>query len=122
MATTTPHRPGHSGPTDTVGWSSDARALTSGLGRIQQRRQILLGVLVMLVPAILVHQGMGGPRLLRDAIVLGWVAAYAVTAMVMVWSRCPRCHQLFHRVLGFHNPFSRRCQSCGLGLDGSEPR
>ena len=91
-------------------------AESDGLARIRLRRGFLYAVLAALPIVLWLFFHASWARTAREAMLLSWVAGYALASMLFVWSRCPRCGHLFHYVLGFTNPFSRRCRACGLEL------
>ena len=91
-------------------------AIAAGLARIRRRRLGLLLVVLALPAVLLLFFHAPWARATRELVVLAWVAAWGAAVMAVVWSRCPRCGHLFHRVLGFANPLSRRCQGCGRSL------
>lgn len=102
-----------------AGPSIDGRQTTAesdGLARIRRRRRFLYAVLAVLPLVLWLFFHAPWERTAREAMLLCWVASYALATMLFVWSRCPRCRQLFHYVLGFTNPFSCRCRACGLEL------
>jgi predicted membrane channel-forming protein YqfA (hemolysin III family) len=92
-----------------------------GLARIRRRRRRLFLVLGMLPVVLLVHASAPWPRAALQLMVLAWVAAYSLVTIQFVFSRCPCCGQLFHSVLGWHNPVSRTCRGCGVSIqEGGE--
>ena len=51
------------------------------------------------------------------AVVAGvWMAAFAVCAVVVSLSRCPRCQERFHHRGWRSNTWTQKCLNCGLAL------
>ena len=90
------------------------------LRRIRRFRQGLSASLALLLASVVLYYFAPLPSRIREFIVLAGVAVYALSALLVVFSRCPRCGRLFHNVLGFNNPLSRFCSHCGLSLDGDD--
>ena len=92
-----------------------------GLARIRRRRRRLFLVLGALPLVLLAHAVAPWPREALQLLVLAWVATYSLVTIQFVFSRCPCCGQLFHSVLGWHNPLSPTCRGCGVSIqDGGE--
>jgi len=113
-----------------------APAEVLGLTRIRRRRLVMFALFLLFVPVeLLVMTAVS----VRAAFLLFpvWAVAYLVSGFAVIYSRCPRCGELFHqgpfpwpyerRFLGVVQPSTvrrwpvvmpttRRCLNCGLGL------
>mgnify|MGYP001825637454 CR=1 FL=1 len=90
---------------------------TRELQRIRKLRKWLIPAVAALITSVFIFYTVPWPAAVRETIVLTSVAVYSVSALLVVFARCPRCGHLFHNVLGFNNPLSRCCSHCGLKLD-----
>ena len=95
-------------------------AKKNNLQRIRYLRAGLGLSLVLLAMSMVLFHFASWPVSVRELIVLVSVAFYALITLRLVFIKCPRCGQLFHNVLGFHNPLSRNCSHCGQSLDDDE--
>ncbi len=89
----------------------------NSLRKIRFYRKGLLASLILLGAAVVSYYYTSLTPSVREAIVIAGVAIYAVFTLLVIFSRCPCCGQLFHNVLGFSNPLSRNCSHCGQPLD-----
>ena len=90
------------------------------LERIRHARTRLILALAVLAISVMLFYMTPWPVHVREAIVIAGVTVYAIATILFVFARCPRCGHLFHNVLGFSNPFARRCSHCELPLDGDD--
>lgn len=87
-----------------------------GLRRIQRRRRLLWGLLLLFLPVcllVLVIAGTGP----SEWVALTFMASFAMIALWTSFARCPRCEHLFHWRDSFVNPWSQRCGNCGLSFE-----
>lgn len=90
------------------------------LQKIRRFRKWWVVAVFMLVISVVVFYVGPWPVHIREIIVLMGVGLYGIATLLVIFSRCPRCGQLFHNVLGFRNPFSRFCSQCGLSIDDDD--
>ncbi|MEJ2201364.1 MAG: hypothetical protein P8X63_10185 [Desulfuromonadaceae bacterium] len=89
------------------------------LSGIRMRRLFLWLVFLTYLPAIglaLKFSDTGKP-----AFYLGitWLLMAAVGGVLVSFSRCPRCHELFH-IQGYSTSWGRRCVNCNLHLNAGK--
>jgi hypothetical protein len=87
-----------------------------GLTRIRVRRAAFALTIALLALLLVGLYRFPHVPLPWTALQIGWCALYALTTLLCVFSRCPRCQHLFHSVYPTDNPFSRSCKGCGLKL------
>jgi hypothetical protein len=85
--------------------------------KIRRLRAVFAFSLILLALSVSFFYLAPWPVSVRESIVLVSVALYALITLWLIFIKCPRCGQLFHNVLGFHNPLSRNCSHCGQSLD-----
>ena len=94
--------------------------VSNNLQKIRRLRAGLAFSLILLAVSISFFYLAPWPVSVRESTVLVGVTFYAFITLRLVFIKCPRCGQLFHNVLGFHNPLSKNCSHCGLSLDSDE--
>jgi len=90
--------------------------LDHDLRMIRRRRVLLALVFFLALPlALFLQERDAWSPAHRNALLLAWVAVYAVAMLLVTWSRCPRCRALcfvggppFFAV----NPLRSRCGHC----------
>ena len=88
----------------------------AGFREVRRRRRCWLAACLVLLAALALFFLMPWSLHTRQSVVLLAIALYAMATLWAVSARCPRCGHLFHNVLGFANPFSRRCAGCSRSL------
>jgi hypothetical protein len=95
-------------------------AISSELRKIRRLRAGLAFSLILLALSVCFFYLAPWSASVRESIVLVSVVFYALITLRLVFIKCPRCGQLFHNVLGFRNPLSRKCSHCSQTLDRHE--
>lgn len=90
------------------------------LQKIRGLRKLFIVACFILIGSLLLFYTMPWSRFIRETMVLTGVGIYGIATLLVIFAKCPRCGYLFHNVLGFNNPFSRRCSHCGLPLEGDD--
>ena len=98
----------------------DQRLIRAGLADIRRRRRYMwvlllgflpFGVLVSLLP-------------ISDSLVpwlaFGWLGVFAIASIRSNLSKCPRCGRNYHQFMIVFIPWSNKCGSCGLALNGGQ--
>ena len=96
--------------------------IAAGLRTIRRRRRAAWIVFFLFLPATgladlsfrWVHS-----RFIALGILLVWIGVYALAGHRLVFTRCPRCGELFHSRRDWRGPmgmFTRACLHCGLRL------
>jgi hypothetical protein len=91
-----------------------------GLLEIRRRRGLAIALSVGGWPTAFLVGVLAGPSAGLGAGLL-WVVSSSVIWMILWWTRCPRCENLFSPglsfyFLGFFAIFRRRCHHCGLDI------
>ena len=93
-----------------------------GLRQIRKKRLSVLVLFFLYIPAVLIVWFITRSESATTMFAIAWMVAFAIAAMVVSFSRCPRCDKYFHlRRLRFpfymfENIATRRCLNCDLRL------
>jgi hypothetical protein len=98
--------------------SFDSHSAAAQTRQIQRRRVALAIVFGILPFAVLAYRCGPWELATRNALLLSWVALYALVTLRVAWSRCPRCRRLYFVAKPFFrvNPLRNRCGTCGWAL------
>lgn len=94
-----------------------ASSIGQSLRRIRIRRYVALGLLVAFLPFVAVFSSVVRFGTAMNVAVAIYFCLFVAALVVLGFSSCPRCHNLFF-VAGLSNPFSSRCMHCGLPISG----
>ncbi len=88
---------------------------TRQLSTIRKKRMFLWFVFASYIPAIVLAftVGTGQPTAIVIAII--WLIGAGAGGVMVSFSRCPRCNQLFH-MRGISTSWGRHCRHCDLKL------
>lgn len=99
--------------------------IEAALEEIRRRRLLVWLVWVGYLPTVLLIvfglEALGAnPDDSAPFVALPYMALFAAVAIRSGYSRCPRCHEHFHRRSLYGNPWTRKCLHCGLSLHATE--
>ncbi|GEM_PF-1372962 len=97
---------------------------TRHLRTIRFRKRLTWVLLLLLIPVFLLIVSKGDRKIVVSdeplvVVFLALLIPYILYMNLVTFSRCPRCHKLFHIkwlcfFLYYGNTFSRTCLNCGL--------
>ncbi len=85
------------------------------LSIIRKKRMFLWFVFASYIPAIVLAFTVGNGQPMAIVIATIWLVGAGAGGVMVSFSRCPRCNQLFH-MRGISTSWGRRCQHCRLKL------
>lgn len=88
-----------------------------GLKEIRRRRTIMWVVFILYLPVMVAAMFVFDESVIPYA-AWSWMAALAVCATRVSFSKCPRCNKLFHTTMIWGDPWTRRCLHCRQSLNG----
>jgi ABC-type multidrug transport system permease subunit len=88
---------------------------TGELKDIRKKRMFLWFVFASYIPAIVLAFTVGSGQATAIVIAIIWLIGAGVGGVMVSFSRCPRCNQLFH-MRGISTSWGRRCRHCNLKL------
>jgi len=91
--------------------------MQQALNKIKTRRLILWSVFLTYIPAIAVTHLAAATSTPTIIVFVLWLIMAAAGGVMVSFSRCPRCGNLFH-MRGPSTSWSSRCQHCKLSLSG----
>jgi hypothetical protein len=91
--------------------------LEKGLNRIAARRAMLWIVFLSGIPVILAVGFISGSEKLTSITGYSWLGFFAISILLVTFSRCPNCDKFFHFSALIASPITEMCVHCGLKLD-----
>ncbi|MDY0211603.1 MAG: hypothetical protein RBR06_01200 [Desulfuromonadaceae bacterium] len=88
---------------------------TQQLSSIRKKRLFLWFVFASYIPAIILAFTAGNGPPTATIVAILWLIGAGVGGVMVSFSRCPRCNQLFH-MRGVNTSWGRRCRHCSLKL------
>ncbi|MCA1797421.1 MAG: hypothetical protein ABR516_04380 [Desulfuromonadaceae bacterium] len=88
---------------------------TRQLSTIRKKRMFLWFVFASYIPAIVLAFTVGNGQPTAIVVAIIWLIGAGAGGVMVSFSRCPRCKQLFH-MRGISTSWGRRCRHCNLRL------
>ena len=88
---------------------------TGELKAIRKKRMFLWFVFASYIPAIVLAFTVGSGQATAIVIAIIWLIGSGVGGVMVSFSRCPRCSELFH-MRGISTSWGRYCRHCNLKL------
>ncbi|MDD2557082.1 MAG: hypothetical protein RBR43_01545 [Desulfuromonadaceae bacterium] len=85
------------------------------LAVIRKKRLFLWIVFASYIPAIVLAFTAGNGPPTATIVAILWLIGAGIGGVLVSFSRCPRCNQLFH-MRGASTSWGRRCRHCNLNL------
>ncbi len=85
------------------------------LAAIRRKRIFLWLVFASYIPAIILAFTVGNGPPAATIVAILWLISAAIGGIMVSFSRCPRCNELFH-MRGVSTSWGRRCRHCNLIL------
>ena len=99
--------------------SDDSTKNSEALSRIRRRRLILLGVILVYMPAMWLSLKLTGTLRGTAPAAIACFVLLVTSVTLSAVARCPQCGNYFH-MQGMTLSYSRRCQHCGLHINADK--
>ena len=96
--------------------NAEQQRIVDKLRRLRSLKLVLWAITLTFAPVVGLAGMFTGSKTILIFMIVIYVAFFLLVALVITFTRCPKCGRLFNLSLTWSNPWVRRCLHCGLKL------